>query len=396
MKQKTKTYLKNNFGFMLPFYRHLKSKREYVVIENFYKTNFDRNVLIAYITNPFISGVHFSQSNTAESLAMASRFKELGYNVDVVPHNYSKRIDYKKYDIVFGFGAAFSGSFYRTNENQSRIYYGTGMHPYYSNVRTLERIKNVHIKTGVLMPESGRIVSEDYLPQTTLADGLIILGNDITRATYAKFFNGPIKTIPVSYFKLYDYKEVVKNKNFNNARKHFLFFSGSGMIHKGLDLLLDVFKEMPNIDLHICGSVEGEKRFANTYRDELANFKNIYTYGYTRYDSDNFLQLLKQCAFFISPSCSEGMNTSMVNAIGNGGLIPIATKQNGIDMTDLSVEIRDADVESVRRAIAQALAISGAELKEGSMAWGEKINRVNSLDNFAEQFKKAITSLINK
>ena len=50
-----------------------------------------------------------------------------------------------------------------------------------------------------------------------------------------------------------------KNKNFNEARKHFLWFGGGGAILKGLDLVVETFASLPHLQLSIIGPASYEK-----------------------------------------------------------------------------------------------------------------------------------------
>ena len=69
-------------------------------IFNLYHTDFKRYVLISYIVYPFKKVNKMYHTNYAESLAMSSVFKSLGYNVDIVNYNYNKKIMYEKYNVI--------------------------------------------------------------------------------------------------------------------------------------------------------------------------------------------------------------------------------------------------------------------------------------------------------
>lgn len=98
----------------------------------------------------------------------------------------------------------------------------------------------------------------------------------------------------------------MKNKNYKDAKKHFLWFGSSRLIHKGLDLLLEIFKELPDLHLHVCGPINNELKFKDIYYEELYNTKNIHTYGFINIQSKSFKGIINKCAFIIFPSCSEG------------------------------------------------------------------------------------------
>jgi glycosyltransferase involved in cell wall biosynthesis len=91
-----------------------------------------------------------------------------------------------------------------------------------------------------------------------------------------------------------------------NSNTHFLWFGGAGLVHKGLDLLLDYFYENPSLTLHICGPIESEPLFAQAYKKELYETENIIMHGFVDIRGQVFEEIIKRCAFVVFPSCSEG------------------------------------------------------------------------------------------
>ncbi len=272
---------------------------------NHFGDNFSKNVLISYITKPFKKGIDFSHTNSVEVLEIAKVFRSLGFNVDAADYDYEGFLDFDKYDLIFGFGEPLISSFSSNNKkNLIRIYYGTGMHVTVQNNNTLKRVEEVYRKKGVWLIESGRIVEKVWSQQTNIVDALILLGNDIVMESYKKYFDKDIYLLPPSFHKIYDYNDIIVKKNFKEARDNFLWFGNRGLIHKGLDLLLDLFKTMPEIHLHVCGPLEEEYNFKQIYRKELYDTPNIHTYGFVKIDSKLFNELIHKCGFIIYPSCS--------------------------------------------------------------------------------------------
>ena len=58
------------------------------------------------------------------------------------------------------------------------------------------------------------------------------------------------------------------NKNFDDARNNFLFFNGPGNVHKGLDLMLEVFTR---VDQHLYIRQNIEPAFLKAYKKELTD-----------------------------------------------------------------------------------------------------------------------------
>src|SRR3990172_8475229 len=335
------------------------------IVINYFGDNHAKNVLISYITKPFRKGIDITHTNSAEVLEIAKIFRSLGYNVDAADYYYDGFIDYSKYNVVLGFGEPL-----------------------------IKRIGEVYNKKGVWLLDSGRIVEKAWAPQTNIVDAMILLGNEEVSETYKRFFNKDIFLIPPSYYNLYDYKEIIEVKNFTKAKRNFLWFGSSGLIHKGLDLILEVFKNLPNLQLHVCGPIDDEPGFKTAYHNELYDTSNIHTHGFVKIDSPLFERLLKECAFVVYPSCSEGGGVSILNAIGNGGLIPILSKEASIDIDDFGISIENISSEAVQNAIEKALMLPVEEIKTRSSKAGEKINTINSIDNYRNLLKTSLNRIL--
>jgi len=361
---------------------------------NYFGTNFNKNVLISYVVRPFRHGISLNHTSSSEALITARIFNELGYNVDVVWIFSNKKINYEKYDVIFGIGEPLERSFFHNRKRIIRICYCTGTHPFFNNSATLKRAKEVFEKKGKLLLSSTRLLSDCWSLQFTLSDGLIVLGNEIVADTYKKLYSGKIINVDASYYKICDYTKILSQKNYKYAQKHYLWFGGSGFIHKGVDLLLDVFRSHSDIFLHICGPLSAEPEFEAAYYEELYKTKNIHFYGFINIESEQFKYLLEKCCFIIFPSCSEGQATSVINVIANGGLIPIVSKESSVSAADFGIYIDEINIDGIEKAIRMSESLSEEELKHRSYKCGELISSQHTSDNFYTSMKRSIESIL--
>lgn len=371
----------------------LKRKRP---IHNYYKTKFNKNLLISYITYPFNRGINYFHTNMQESIKISEVFRDLEFNIDVVDYDYTGNIDYLKYDMILGFGDPLVKCFYNRNKKIKTIYYGTGMHVCHQNYMTLRRVKDVYVKTGDWLPESGRIVEKTWSVQTTLVDAMILLGNKIVEQSYRRYYDGPIYLLNPSFIEVISYENALKitqDKDFNDAKKNFLWFGSNGLIHKGLDLLLEFFKKRNDLQLHICGPINKETNFRRTFFNELYNYPNIHTYGFISIKSELFKELMKKCGFVVFPSCSEGGSPAVLNCMANG-LIPIVTDYASIETKDFGVIIKGFKEEDILEAINFSISIESKKLQEmalKSLIYTRKNHNVNI---FKSNFKKIIDNIL--
>lgn len=364
-------------------------------VENYFRQNNDKSVLISYITKPFRSGIDISHTNFAESLEIAKVFNSLQFNVDIADYDYEGFIDYKKYDVIFGFGEPLVNSFaFGMNKDTRRIYYGTGMHISVQNQNSLARVKDVKNRKDKWIIESGRVVEKAWTAQTTLVDAMIVLGNDEVKNSYEKFYNGKIFTVNPSFYRVCNYDEIIRNKDFSGAKKNFLWLGSSGLIHKGLDLVLETFKSIPDLHLHVCGPVNSEQNFEKIYFNELFKTPNIHTYGFIKLDTALFRELLNKCAFVIYPSCSEGGSPSVINVCGNGGLIPVLTKEVTLNTDGFGITIEDYKIDSIKTALQLSQSYSNEELRDLSKKSGETMSNF-TLNNFSDQIRRALITTLN-
>jgi len=127
----------------------------------------------------------YEHSNALECYTAAEIFHNLGYCVDVVDHSVNRKIDYSKYEIIYGMGPMLERSFY-SNENsrQIRIFYATGCNPIYSDVETTLKARDFYKKHGRLLMKSIRIIQQSQHAQILLSDAVIVLGNKFILKTY--------------------------------------------------------------------------------------------------------------------------------------------------------------------------------------------------------------------
>lgn len=362
-----KQYLKHLFKRYFPsaFYMlkrvymwHLRKKK----ITNYFKTDYKKNALLSYITHPFTKELSFEHTNYFEAMSIARALRELGYNVDIINFYYSGTVDFSKYNVLIGFGDVFQQYFESKFNHLKTIYYATGMHVCHQNTISLKRVKDVYQKKGVWLGKSARFVEKTWTHQTTLVDAIIALGNEICANSYRKYYDGSIYSLPVPFYEIQDAKQIIENRS-DLSKKHYLWFGSSGMIHKGLDLCLDYFSKNQHVFLHICGPVQQEIEFVNAYRSELFHSPNIKIHGFVDISSKEFKDIVSKCSFVIFPSCSECGAASVLAAIGNGGLIPIITKETTVE-TGYEIWIEDFNYESIEKAINYSQSLTFSQIKE--------------------------------
>lgn len=319
----------------------------YLVYQNINSDPKDPNqkrVLISYTTSPLERDTEqiITHTNYIVSLEIIKSFIEFGYSIDLLhclDERHNSVIKRKRYDVVFGFGEPF----YRAalqNPQAIKIVFLTESCPDFSFMHEQERIDYYYQRHNKKVPikRSGKYLKKR---DVIIADYGILHGNYFTLSTYSKlqdkiYLHGNIGLINPNF--------VFIKRNFLKTRNNFVWFGSDGAIHKGLDILIDVFNQLPNYNLYICGLNPLEKRLFKI------KTQNIHDMGFIDVKSDSFIQLVNSCSYVILPSCSEGIASSILTCM-NHGLIPIVTRQCGIDIQEWGFYLEDYHIEYVKDRI---------------------------------------------
>ena len=120
---------------------HLKCQQNMVI--NYYGTEFSKNSLIVYITEPFHSSIiNFKHQNQRQAVEIAKVLKKLEYNVDIVDFEDVNIVLNNKYDFILDIHPRKINCYDRNMKTDCiKVAYMTGSNPQYSNNAELERIK---------------------------------------------------------------------------------------------------------------------------------------------------------------------------------------------------------------------------------------------------------------
>lgn len=343
---------------------------------------------MSYLTKPFRDRGDVTHSHVLECRWLAEELDRRGYTVDVVAWNFKRKPQYRKYDVLVGFGEVIEKAFAVSNRPLV-IRYATGSDFRFQNTQAMKRLQSTgqeeKLKTSIRLAEAWPLsVSE--------AEVLLVIGNQVTLQTYAAFRSEALYGVPVPAFQFHDYQEIIKSKNFEQAKKNILFINSAGFVHKGLDLVLEAMKQFQDVTLHICAPMHEEKDFAEVFRNEL-NQPNIQVHGFVDMSSEAFKNILMTCGFIILPSCAEGQSSAVVNAVVNGGLIPVITKEAGLDITDEIIEISDTTIPAVSKAIEKAGNLAPEDIKTRSMRLAERFAKEHGEPAYKEALKPAFNHI---
>lgn len=364
-----------------------KERTPFVKNINLDLTKNQKRILISYIE--YFSTLNLNDkighTNLLESIQIINIFKELGYIIDVVNCNSKESLKFftcEKYDIIFGFGEVFY-EILKLNPNAKKIIYVTENHPKLSLKKEMERNKYFYERTGKKIPlrRSGVYYKDEHF---TNIDYAIIMGE----IEPFKRYGIPIYNIfPTGFL---NQRYIFKFRNLEESRKNFLWLGSNGAVHKGLDLLIEIFQKNPEITLHICGFNSEEKYL------KIPKLKNIINYGRIDIQGDNFLNLVEKCSYIILPSCSEGFSTSITTGMLHS-MIPIVCKDTGFNRLNNNVILlEDYKVEYLEKEVLNLSKKSINELKKIHEEVYVYARKNFTIKDFTENFEKIIKEIINE
>ena len=347
------------------------------------------SLLFSYIIDPFLladpAAIPYSHTHFWESYTIAHTWAQLGFEVDCVSWVNSDFLPQQNYDVVIDV---------RTNLERwapllpaaLKVLHADTAHFSFHNPAQEQRLASLAARRGVTLAAHKRLPENRA---AEVADAVVVLGNRFTQGTYA-FAGKPVLHVPVSVPFTYPW---IQGKNFAAVRRRWLYFGSGGLVHKGLDLVLEAFAGLPDHELLVCGPIRRERDFERTYFRELYQTPNIRTLGWVDVEPVAFQALASSCFGLVYPSCSEGGGSSVYTCM-HAGLVPLVNFEVSVDVReDFGRLLAKVDPETIRTAVRELSARPAAELEAMARAAREQARKVSSKEIFAAAYQRAASAL---
>jgi len=324
-------------------------------------------VLFSYLEYPLLwseDDERFSgHTNKWESREIARIFTGLGFTVDAISWGDQQFMPMTKYDVLFDIHINQQRLAPLLGRHAVKILHCTGSDPYYQNRAEMERIRALESRRKVLYSPKRLVAYPDLARKSMqIADACSLLGNSHTLQTYPEEFRHKIQLVTVSASKLGS--SIRAAPYYVPGKREFLWFFGGGAVHKGLDLLLEVFARHRDYTLNIVGGVDSEKDFLKMYAHELTELPSIKYHSYLKPDSERFREIVKDVFCFIAPSCSEGISPAVVTCM-QIGLYPIISRDTGVSLpAGCGICLETCSIEEIESAALTAYQMSDSSIIE--------------------------------
>ncbi len=366
------------------YYKNLR--RMNICIENINLnliTN-QKRVLYVYLENQFLgydSDKVFA-TNILESSIILKNFIEKDYVVDVI--NFDdlisfKKLSNKKYDLIFGLGKVYLEAC-KKNLSAKKVLYLTENFPEKSYELEMERVNYYKARKNKKIKLSRSL---KYYTQEHIDISDVFIKTDVPKKDE---YIGDKRLYFISPTGLKNNNVEFVSKDHMKTRNEFLWFGSNGAIHKGLDILVDIFEKRDDITLHICGISKKDKR-----KIKLPKKSNIINHGKISVGSDKYLKLVKSVSYMILPSCSEGRSTSVLTSMRHG-LIPIICRYNGFKSNE-AIILEDYKVEYIEKIINELMKKPVEWLEKEEKRYFDLANENATLEAFYVNFKEILAKL---
>ena len=298
-----------------------------------------------------------------------------GYAVDAVSHLRRTPTPRGDYDLFLGVRCNFDMLSARLDPGCVRVLHVDTTHWLFNNQASLGRSLEVQRSRGVT-PERDIEIERNRAIET--ADYAVMPGNDFVYETFA-FAGVPVFEIVNPAMLIRPWND---GKDFNAARRRFLWMGSGGLAHKGLGRTLEAFAGLSDHHLTVCGPLDREPRFCEAHHRELRQTPNIRAHGWIDQTGPEFAALADATLAHVFPSCAEAQAGAVINCMA-AGLIPIVSRQVGMDVSpDFGVLLKDNSPRGVRAAVRELAARPEEELRAMARRAWEIARTRHSLDRY--------------
>lgn len=325
-----------------------------------------------------------NHSGFRESLLLLEALLEAGYTVDFLHLHDTPKIEWTKYKLVIDAGQNLENA--PEVSGQKRIYYSTSCHWKVFLNNQLQRVDSFQNRNGLLLKPDRQIVagySDDR------ADLISIFGGDYQKESFGA---NASKIVPITITSSFLPKTFIKNFS---GKKKFLWYGGYGPFHKGLDLVVEAFRELANCELHVMGFLDYDPVFKTWFLEQLATYSNLHYHGWLRPDSPDFQYWAGECDAVVFASSSEGGSGSIIQCL-QYGLIPILNSASGIRLESSTFKITgktpEEEIVSIREQVKLFCDTKVSELQALSANIQEMSRQVFQADHY----KKDWAVILNK
>jgi glycosyltransferase involved in cell wall biosynthesis len=323
----------------------------------------ERTALLSYSIAPFLGQVASPGMDPASSWVSSTIARILlarGWSVDVVSDRNTGFLPSKPYGVVVASRRSLARLVPRLPLDCLKVLFLDSADVLFQHAAECSRLLELKDRRRVVLAPTRY---ERVTPALDHADCALVQGNEFTLSTYG---HARVPLHRVSAPAPHEHPSPA-DKNFERCRSGFLWLGGRGLVHQGLDRTLEAFVTLPDLRLTVSARLRDDPRFADAYDQELHHTPNIRLATPAGVDGEHVAALAGDCVAVVFPSCAEGQAAEVVACMA-AGLIPIVTRESGVDVADFGTIVPDTSVEQVARAVRALARLPAAQLRDMAIA----------------------------
>lgn len=346
-------------------------------------------VVLSYLRSPF-EGLPSSEArghtNWQECRAIASAWCAKGFHLEVVDRKDRNYNPPSSAVAVIDLGVNLERWAPQLPPRCLKVLHATGAHWLTQNIAELVRLENLKARRGVALKPRRQNIPNSGIES---ADVACILGNEFTIDSF-RFSGKRLSRVPISSAYTFDW---LTNRDGESCRKRFLWVGSLGMVHKGLDLVLEAFAARPDLHLTVCGRPEKEPDFWSAYQTELTRLPNIHLEGWIDMGSERFAEIRRTHGAVIYPSCSEGGGGAVIHCM-HAGLVPVVTRESSVDIGAFGVTINGGSVDAVGSALDATRSWSVSDWASRARGAWEAARACHTLEVFESNYAMFVEDIL--
>jgi glycosyltransferase involved in cell wall biosynthesis len=320
---------------------------------------------------------------TGQAHEIARALDGLGYSVDVVDWSERRPILHGAYDLVVDLHprepALYDG---HLAPGAIRLSWITGSNPSYSNAVERERLEELRARRGPTLAPRRQVLP---FPRERFQsfDGMLAFAGPAALRTYDGFRLPPVHLLVNNGFD-----DVSPTDPAGRDPRRFLFMASTGQVLKGLDRLLEVFAEEPDLELTVLSMFRREPDFVRAYREELTRRRNIRAIGFLDVSSAAFREVQADCGWLVLPSGSEGKCGTVTVAM-SFGLPVVASEACGFEEPEVQ-RLPDCRIETLRDVVRDLAGRPASEVRRRAEETAALVRRSYARADFARSIREAL------
>lgn len=363
--------------------------------------------LVSYLIEPFL--VDWDRlplndpmrwhSNAWECREIAATFLERGFVVDVINFTNTHHRPNVSYDVMMDTRHNLERLAGASSKNGVRIFHVDVANTVFQNLAENQRLLDLQARRGVTLKTRRAEPPNRGMEVATCAT---VLGNKFTLDSFA-YAGKPMYPIPLS--SPLD-TPTPTQKNFDAVRRNFIWIGSSGLVRKGLDVVLEAFAQMPEFNLYVCGAIGRmgaksrtgaqlaiEEDFEREYYRELYQTPNIHTVGWMDTASAKFAAIAEKCVGMAYASSCEGQCGGVITCM-HWGLIPVISYESGVDVDDHGFLFDSCSVEDIKKKLQEVAALSTDELRDRAHKTWTYARTHHTRDNFGKVYRETVDRIL--